>query len=68
MPDRIRPKTVTEIPDEPIKGVVRVDWKANPHDVLKMVNGQLVEYGLEVVSVRYEGDSIIWFIRPMVKE
>lgn len=68
MSDYVRPKQVIEIPDRPIKGVVSVDWKANPVDVLERVNGQLVEYSLEVVSVQYEGDSIIWFIRPMVKE
>lgn len=64
----MRRSDVRHVREEPAHGVARLDWKANPHDVLEQLDKQLAIHGLEVVLVDYDGDSVVWCLRKRVEE
>ena len=55
-------KTVKEAPEG--TKVAYADWKGSVGNVLKSVDKQLEEHGLEVVQIENGGDTYEWYIQP----
>lgn len=53
---------------EEIKSLMIVDWKDTPEEVLKAVDKQLREFGLEVVMDSGGNDSYGWVIEKRQKK
>jgi hypothetical protein len=46
------------------QGVEYADHRVDPEDLLAVVDGQLTEFGLEIVLYETDSDQYMWAIKP----